>query len=569
MIRIPDKHLNDYLLGSLGYSGAAHWRPASDEDAAPSAVGRHSSSALFTAGMQAHQEAVGAGHLGLPLFLALDLRLLAEFGYEFTYTNREVEGFDTLLRARYENQILNRLLREHCVQQALELLSFHRARQEDPTIPNPAFTIRAARLTRILIERLAPHWPTPFAINAAHLRNRMLDCARENALAGAAQRWRAFCQARGDEAMDLDVALERFIQSATGAKQGVTPVSWHRALEPQDLFELEHQEALDREYLRLGVRHIIEVMDSLPALDPHEIELREEQSEIESGFMDDSYYPTGGFSEITNRGSFENLVLSELIYMGEGVDVADSSAQREASADKKPLREGVDLFDLRFVEGELLFYTRDSGQLYRKRRMLRLIIDMHQTLNLKYPEHPYQLGTMVAGTVLALVRDLTLLFSNDALRFAVHILAAADDDAALRLNETLSILLESPIQHGALEILIEETFDPDVLGSHHRKTYAIIFSANSELVDDLDGTLSEMRTASPPLFPTLVDLSPEASQRGEAPHTLKLESGERGLPELKHEILLDIMHSRRPNHLTSQSATLDEADEDTAIEATR
>lgn len=565
MIRIPDKHLNDYLLGSLGYSGAEHWRPRPDEDTAPLAVGRREPATLFTAGMQAHQEAVGAGHLGLPLFLALDLRLLAEFGYEFTYTHRDIAGFDSMLRARYENQILNRLLREHRVQQAIELLSFHRARQDDLTLPNPAFTIRAARLTRILIERLAPHWPAPFAINAAHLRNRTLGHAQEGALAEAAQRWRAFCLTHGDDAVDLDASLERFIQSATGARQGVTPVSWHRALEPQDLFELEHQEALDREYLRLGVRHIIEVMDSLPALDPHEIELREEQSEIESGFMDDSYYPTGGFSEITNRGSFENLVLSELIYMGEGVDVADTPAQREASAGQKPLREGVDLFDLRFVEGELLFYTRDSGQLYRKRRMLRLVIDMHQTLNLKYPEHPYQLGTMVAGTVLALVRDLTLLFSNDALRFAVHILADAGNDAAHRLSETLSILLESPIQHGALEILLEESFEPSALGSHHRKTYAIIFSANTNLIDSLDGTLADLRTASPPLFPTLVDLSPEASERDEAPHMLKLASDERGLTDLKQEILLDIMHSRRPGHLTSPQATFDDDDGDASL----
>ena len=537
MIRIPDKHLNDFLVSSLGYSGTDRWHP-NDQTVAPattSANGRKAPARnrMLDKGMALYQKLVGSGHVHLPFFLVLDLRMLTEYGYEFTYVTGDLDGFDSMLRSRYENQILNRLLREHRVQQALELLAFHRARQEDPTVDNVAFNIRADRLATILLEQLSPHWPQKHVVNAAHLRGRLLDLSDMEAVTTSAQSWRQRAEALGDDEGGFEALLESFVQSATGAHTGITPVLWHDAVAPQDIFELEHLEALSREYLRLGVRHIIGVMNALPALDPHDIELREEMSEVESQFMDDSYYPTGGFSEITNRGSFENLVLSELIYMGES---AGLSADHERD---------IDLFDLRFVEGELLFYTRDSGQLFRKRRTLRLVLDMRRTLNIKYPQHPYQLGTMVAGMVLALVRDLMLLFANDALRFHVHILTGPKSEDADRLCETLSILLESPIQHGALEITVEQDLVLETLGAARRKTYAIIFTADPTMVDELGEDLTELRTASPPLFSTLIDLSPHAASRPAVPHVWRLEAQTGAIGDLKHRILLHIMGAHR------------------------
>ena len=73
-----------------------------------------------------------------------------------------------------------------------------------------------------------------------------------------------------------------------------------------------------------------------------------------TSLTDEDHYPTGGFSSIATTGTMENLVISELIYM-------EDPADKDAAG-------GVDLFDLRYAEGELLYYTRDESQFVRDHR---------------------------------------------------------------------------------------------------------------------------------------------------------------------------------------------------------
>lgn len=542
MRRIPDKLVKDYLAASLGYAGSQ---------------GRLDAPLLASA-ITVYQQAASAGLGHLPFFLALDLRALAEQGHEFTYARGELPGYDKMLRGRYENEILNRLLREHRVQQALELLGFYRAQlashQDAPREAQKryakAYQIRAERLALLLLTHLAPHWPKVWVLNPAHLRGRVMPACDDAALEEARLRWdRGRARLEGGPESDFGPLLEQFLSSATGAGiSGVAPVAWSQVLELQDLFELEHLEALDKEHLRLSARHIIQVMTSIPELDPHDIELREEESEVESRFMDESYYPTGGFSELTTRGSFENLVLSELIYMGEWVDTESTPT---------PRRHAIDLFDLRYVESELLFYTRDSGQLQRKRRMVRLVLDLRQPLHIKYPAHPYQLRTLVAGEVLALVRDLGMMFSNDALLFHVHLLVEDLEDEesasqARKLAEVLEILLEAPIQNNLLQLSLDEVIDWEHLGQRKRKTYALFFSSSRLEIHRLAPRLVDFKRQSEPLFTTLINLSGQAADTAAVEQVLTLELAQDAMQRLHREILLDIMHGHRPQVLLDE-----------------
>jgi hypothetical protein len=77
------------------------------------------------------------------------------------------------------------------------------------------------------------------------------------------------------------------------------------------------------------------------------LSLRRRAREVPVDAEESDHYPAGGFDAISTRGSFENLVRTEVAYVGEGC--AEPG--------------GVDLFDVRFVEGELLFYTRDESPL--------------------------------------------------------------------------------------------------------------------------------------------------------------------------------------------------------------
>lgn len=512
VVRIAKRSVGSCVTGTLGYAGSERWRDG----------------LMLSRGLAVYRQAVGSGLAHVPFSLVLDLRMLAEWGASFSFAERVVEGVDRELRGRYENHVLNRLLRERCVQQALELLSFFRVQEGG----GEAFALRADRLTIVLLERLAPFWPDAWHVNAAHLRELRLEGLEGEQVAASLEVLRSSVGG-----MPFEEQLGLFVDGVTGALGGRRGLAWAEVVRAEDLFELEHLEVLNQEYLRQQVRQLIQVRESLPQASPHDLPIREEVSEVETRFMDQSNYPTGGFAELTNRGSFENMVLSELIYMGEGV---------ELRGDTRAL--GVDLFDVRFVEGELLFYARDSGQLLRKRRTLRMVIDMRSPLHVKYPEHPFPLGTMVVGVALALVRDLVLLFMTDALRFSFQLLYTASaegeaPDEVVKMGEVLRLMLDGPIQHGILEVVLEEAgggWDPAAYASWDRKGYVIGFTSQSGEAEAWAGAIDAGRKAHPPLFGAVVALSSGAGEEGEAGTLIHLDLATSTLAALKRLILVSL-----------------------------
>lgn len=510
MVLVAKRWVTSCVVGSLGYAGSERWREP----------------AMLQRGLSFYRAVVGAGLSHVPFGLAMDLRMLAEWGASFSFAEHVVEGVDRGLRGRYENHVLNRLLRERCVQQALEVLSFARGDGDG----GAGFALRADRLALLLLERLAPFWPDAWQINAAHLRELRLEQVDGAAVQAALESCREGLKGPG-----LEEQLGRFVDAATGAEAGRRGVSWAEVLRAEDLFELEHLDVLDQEHLRQQVRRLIQVRESLPQASPHDLPIREEVSEVETRFMDQSNYPTGGFAELTNRGSFENLVLSELIYMGEGVDLG---------GDARAL--GVDLFDVRFVEGELLFYARDSGQLLRKRRTLRLVIDMRSPLHIKYPDHPFQLGIMVVGVALALVRDLVLLFMTDALRFSFVLLYEAGErgeapEEVTKLAEVLALLLDGPIQHGLVEVVQEEAsdgFSPQRYAAWDRKNYVIGFTSQPAEAASWASSIAAGRRERPPVFGAVVDLASGGAEEAEEESALiHLDLATSTLAALKRVIL--------------------------------
>ncbi|MBL8923631.1 MAG: hypothetical protein JNJ54_32550 [Myxococcaceae bacterium] len=125
-----------------------------------------------------------------------------------------------------------------------------------------------------------------------------------------------------------------------------------------------------------------------------------EDGDAPTSLEEDSAYPVGGFSSIATVGSLENLVTSELIYMD------DEGASRP------------DLFDVRFVEGELLYYARDESVAVRKRRRVVFVFD--PTLSgarVLDPRAGFQRLVWLLGAVTALVRKMADWFDTEALTF--------------------------------------------------------------------------------------------------------------------------------------------------------
>ncbi|MFT4978061.1 MAG: hypothetical protein ACI8S6_003969 [Myxococcota bacterium] len=425
--------LGDYLLGGLRWAATV---------APPKARER---------ALSHYRILAGKGYSHLPFFFIADLSVLLEQGVEAPMASDARRGGgmkgwsdgERVLRLRYENQLLGRLLMEPAVAEARELLAVHR---DAGGLSGAAYVGRLRRLMAILLAHFSPHVPPTLRINPAHLRGVILPAG---APAEAAER----VEAQLGEPGLLGSQLEALVAAAQ-------EVRWGSLLLDEDLFELTHHDTLATEAERIGCRQLIAVARRLGEIDPRQVAIADE-GETETAFVDETQYPAGGLTGLTNRGSIESLVLSELVYIDRSLD--------------------IDLFDLRLMEGELLYYLRDDGVLRRKRRIVHLVLDAGEPLLRKPIGYDYQLSVIVAGMMLRLVWDLRAVFARDALTIKIHCLCPpghrdrwADELALMRL------LLRDETEHGAVSLELAEAMPPADFHAQVRdpsqKVYVVSFS---------------------------------------------------------------------------------------------
>jgi hypothetical protein len=178
-------------------------------------------------------------------------------------------------------------------------------------------------------------------------------------------------------------------------------------LHAEDFYELRHIRIFPRESLREVARRIktVErVLGDVPRWTAEELrELAMADTTLESV----GTYPTGGIAELTVSGPLENLVPSELIYLEPD--------------------EPIDPFLVRFAEGSLLKYLRDSAVHRRLRRSVGFVVEDCLEFNVPVTAGAELLGTKVVrclmGLVLALVADLLTVFKKDDIAFTFCLLA--------------------------------------------------------------------------------------------------------------------------------------------------
>lgn len=152
---------------------------------------------------------------------------------------------------------------------------------------------------------------------------------------------------------------------------------------------------------RLALIQLVDVAAQLREGLPRTVRAgRRHQGHVPTITEDTSSYPVGGFSSITTRGSMENLVPSELAGMEDG--------------------EEIDLFDVRYTENELLYYTRDESAFVRSTRFVFVVL--HGSLDrLRHRDRalPYQARILAFGLVRALVLQLERWLSAHALYLTI------------------------------------------------------------------------------------------------------------------------------------------------------
>jgi hypothetical protein len=107
-----------------------------------------------------------------------------------------------------------------------------------------------------------------------------------------------------------------------------------------------------------------------------------------------------------------------------------------------------DLFDVKFLRDELLYYSRDENQFYRRRRRFRLILESDLArARLKDPDAPVQRIVLLLAAIVAAVRKITEWLAVDALTFEI---AMPADGSLDQESDVLKIVFRNEIEAGTV-----------------------------------------------------------------------------------------------------------------------
>ncbi len=206
-------------------------------------------------------------------------------------------------------------------------------------------------------------------------------------------------------------------------------------LAPEDVFELEHGTALVEFNASVALREVLRAASRLEATLPaRRLRPLAGRQEVPTRVLDEDTYPVGGFSSLSTRGTVESLLHSQLAFM---------------ERDERP-----DLFDVKFLRDELLYYARDENQFLRRRRsfVFALFPDLVHTRT-KDRDLDYRRGTLLLALLFVVVRRLSDWLSTDALLFEFLFLQGPDGQESLEEERGwLEMLFREQIETGTVVV---------------------------------------------------------------------------------------------------------------------
>ncbi len=203
----------------------------------------------------------------------------------------------------------------------------------------------------------------------------------------------------------------------------------------EELWELAHLVDLPSEAARLALRTVHRTCAAIPRLAPAtQALLRRRARDVPIDAEAPDTFPAGGFDAMSTKGALENLVRTEVAWVGEGTTTTPDG------------RPGPDLFDVRFVEGELLFYTRDESPLLLQRRALVIVVEDVDHLRHKVPTLPTQTLVLVQAVALRAFHDLVDVVGAPAVQ-ATFALGGQDGHVVAEEQALLSLSLQTDVAH--------------------------------------------------------------------------------------------------------------------------
>ncbi len=244
--------------------------------------------------------------------------------------------------------------------------------------------------------------------------------------------------APGDPAEGLALAFEDLVRKSRRCAALVVP---------SDLFFMEHIGVLGDYSERLFIQQLAEVQAEFAAGLPRRLPAKRSslQAQISTQSAAEEEYPAGGFSSISTSGALENLVISELIYM----------------EDPEPGRASeVDLFDLRYAEGELLYYTRDDSVFHREQRLVQMVLLPSLTSARQKDEGSrWQRLVTAMGLLYCVVEKLVdVLGGETGLQFQIGFVQKDGQHPLLAEQKVLALLLDDWVSRGLVEVCAVDSY---------------------------------------------------------------------------------------------------------------
>jgi hypothetical protein len=356
------------------------------------------------AALRVAQELTAAGAPLLPLGFIADVVHLVTLSEDATPPPARDRHFDWL--DRYEDLVLGKLYADSSFERAAAALGRYQGREHDQAI---AFIIEQIRQRSGLDGiSLSPAILRALVKLPADLLQ--TECAEANRIP------------LDEVALEYQRLIERIREVGD-------------LLGPTDIFELEHRTAIAPPGERLALRQTLSARELLLAGVPQRPARQLARvREVPTRLLDENAYPVGGFSSLSTRGTIESLLHSQLAYM-------------EPASAERP-----DMFDIKFLRDELLYYARDENQFFRRRRtfVFALYPELKAT-RVKDAGLPYQRIVLAKGLLLALIERLIVWLGDESLTF--ELLFVDDQTPALRDEaELLRLILREELAKGTVKL---------------------------------------------------------------------------------------------------------------------
>jgi hypothetical protein len=318
-------------------------------------------------------------------------------------TDANLKSWENMLRT-YEDHVLGKVYADRSLDRAADVVRRLKGRDQ-------------ARGLAYVIEQMRSRIEFPGMHVSPAVLKALLDLPGDEIIA---QAWALMA------ANESDPLLEQMYQEMMSAFRLAADL-----LGTEDVFELEHGTALAEFGQRVALRQVIQATELIVARIPNRPPpLASVRREVPTQALDEDVYPVGGFASISNRGSIESLLHSQLALMEDDVK-------------RRP-----DMFDIKFLRDELLYYSRDENQFLRRHR--RFVIELDETLTaarFKDAAAPFQRIIFVLAAAVVIIRTAIEWLDRDQLFFQLIVNNALTDEIQL-----LQAVLRDEMQTGIVAL---------------------------------------------------------------------------------------------------------------------